>query len=121
MLPILITDGDSENQVTDLETERNSEMTDIIVTKSAKASYLVTVTIGGHEITMQLDTGAAVSIILEPTYKAYFTEFPLTETKPFKSYSGDQLQLLKQICVPVKYDTQTVTYLTSSSGKRHLY
>ena len=35
--------GDSENQVTDLESERNSEMNGIIATKSAKAGYLVTV------------------------------------------------------------------------------
>ena len=46
-------------------------------------------TIGGHEITMQLDTGAAVSFIPKPTYKTHFTEFPLTETKPLKSYLDD--------------------------------
>ena len=92
-------DGDSENQVTDLETEKNSEMNGITAMKSAKAGYLVSVTVGGHEITMQLDTGTAVSIIPEPTYKTYLTEFPLAETKQLKSYSGDQLQLLGQIYV----------------------
>ena len=45
-------DGDSENQVTDLETEKNSEMNGITAIKSAKAGYLVSVTVGGHEITM---------------------------------------------------------------------
>ena len=49
----------------DLETEEILEMNSIIATKSTKASYLVTVTIGGHKITMQLDTGAAVSANLQ--------------------------------------------------------
>jgi len=93
----------------DLDVESNSDMNGIVAAKYAKAGYLVTVAIGGHEITMQLDTGAAVSIIPESTYKTYFTKFTLTETKPLKSYSGDQLELLGQICVPVKYDTQTAT------------
>ena len=57
-------------------------MNGIVATKHAKAGYLVTVTIGGHEITMQLDNGAAVSIILASTYNACFTKFILTETKP---------------------------------------
>jgi len=84
-------------------------MNGIVAVKHAKAGYLVTVTIGGHEIAMQFDTGAAVSIIPESTYNTYFTKVILTETRPLKSYSGNQLELLGQICVPVKYDTQMAT------------
>jgi len=69
-------DGDSENQVTDLEMEGNSEMNGITAMKSAKAGYLISVTVGGQEITMQLDTGTGVSIVPKPIYKTYFTEFP---------------------------------------------
>jgi len=88
------TDIESENQVADLDIESNSDINGIVAAKHAKARYLVTISIGGHEITMHLDTGATVSIIPESTYKTYFTKFILTETKPAKSSSGDKLELL---------------------------
>ena len=40
--------SEQENQVTDLDVESNSDMNGIV---AAKAGYLVTVTIRGHEIT----------------------------------------------------------------------
>jgi len=104
---VIYPDTDSESER--LGCESNSDTNGIIAARCAKPRYLVAVTIGGHKITMQLDTGAAVSIIPESTYKTYFRRFILTETKPLNSYSGDKLELLGQICVPVKYDTQTVT------------
>jgi len=88
MLPILIVMVIQKTR-SQIWRQRNSEMNSIIAMKSAKTGHLVTVTIGGHEITMQLDTGATESIIPKPTYKTYFTEFPLTETKPLKSYLGN--------------------------------
>ena len=102
-------DSDSENQVTDLEAEIDTDLNGVVTAKSTKAGYLVTVAIGGNNVAMQLDTGAAVSIIPETTYKSHLSKFTLTETKPLKSYSGDKLELLGQIRVPVKYESQTAT------------
>jgi len=49
------------SRIWDFETEKNSN--GITAMKSAKAGYLVSVTVEGHEIAMQLETGATVSII----------------------------------------------------------
>ena len=53
--------------------------------------------------TMQLDTGAAVSIIPDTIYNKYLTGRCLTETKPLRSYSGNQLDLLGELEAPVMY------------------
>ena len=95
--------------MTYLNAESDTDLNGVVTAKSTKAGYLVIVTIGGHDVTMQLDTGAAVSIIPEATYKSHLSKYTLTETKPLKSYSRDKLELLGQIRVPVKYESQTVT------------
>ena len=80
-----------------------------VVTKQKTRGYYVDVDIDGHKVTMQLDTGAAVSIIPDTIYNKYLTGRCLTETKPLRSYSGNQLDLLGELVVPVKYESQTMT------------
>ena len=46
---------------------------------------------------MQLDTGAAVSVTPETMYNKVFTGKCLTETRPLKRYSGDQLDILSMV------------------------
>ena len=43
------------------------------VTKLSKTVYTVDVEIDGHKVTMQLDTGAAVSIIPDTVYSKLLT------------------------------------------------
>ena len=79
------------------------------VTKSNKAEYTVDIEIEGHKVNMQLDTGAAVSIIPETLYNKILTKRHLTRTRPLRSYSGDKLDLLGELQVSVKYGAQTIT------------
>ena len=78
------------------------------ITRSQKG-YTVDVEINGHKVNMQLDTGAAVSIIPETLYNSILRGHPLTETRPLKSYSGNSLSLLGQLQVTVKHNSQVVT------------
>ena len=79
------------------------------VTKSNNAGYTVDIEIEGHKVNMQLDTGAAVSIIPETLYNKILTKRHLTRTRPLRSYSGDKLDLLGESQVSVKYGAQTMT------------
>ena len=91
------------------EPEENLYLNGIhVVIKQKTRGYYVDVDIEGHNVTMQLDTGAAVSIIPDTIYK-YLTGWYLTETKPLRSYSGNQLYLLGELEVSVKYESQTRT------------
>ena len=80
-----------------------------VVIKQITRGYYVDVNIDGHNVTMQLDTGALVSIIPDTIYNKYLTGQYLTEAKPLRSYSGNQLDLLGELEVPVKYESQTMT------------
>lgn len=58
-------------------------------------------------IVMELDTGAAVSLISEETYHKLFSDIPLQEsTVKLKSYSGEDIPVLGQTQVLVKYNQQ---------------
>lgn len=71
--------------------------------KSDRTGYTVEVEIAGHKVIMQLDTGTVVSIIFEEIYHNHLRKWPLTRTKLLRSYSGDKLDLLGELQVPVKY------------------
>ena len=56
---------------------------------------------------MELDTGAAVSIIAEGTWKQLFQEKPLEPAAmKLKTYSGEELEILGQLVVRVRYGAQ---------------
>ena len=79
------------------------------VIKSSKTGYTVDVEIDGHTVTMQVDTGATVSIIPDTVYSKLLTRRCLTETRPLQSYSGEKLDLLGELQVSVKYGSQVLT------------
>ena len=60
---------------------------------------------------MELDTGAAISVINESTYKTILTQQPALEKSDVKlhTYSGEQLTILGELQVTVHYNEQTVT------------
>ena len=74
-----------------------------------QTGYTVDVEIDGHTVTMQVDTGAAVSIIPDTVYSKLLTRRCLTETRPLRSYSGEKLDLLGELQVSVKYGSQVLT------------
>ena len=56
---------------------------------------------------MEIDTGAAVSIIPESLYSAKFVRFPLVKSKVvLKTYSDERLQVLGEVQLPVHYQGQ---------------
>ena len=69
----------------------------------------VQVLVNGQQLTMELDTGAAISIILEETRKTLFADQKLRESSlVLKTYTGELMQVVGQLNVWVKYGTQEV-------------
>ena len=65
---------------------------------------LVELTINGEKTQMELDTGAAVSIISTETQCKLFPHEQLTDSSLIlTTYSGEQLQVAGQMLVHVKY------------------
>ena len=64
--------------------------------------------INDASITMELDTGAAVTIISEKDFKQFFENTPLSKSELLlKTYSGDRLTVLGTINAVVLYEQQT--------------
>ena len=70
----------------------------------------VTVKLNGIDATMEVDTGAALSVISEQTYKTLFTtaSVPRLEasTVQLKTYTGEEIKLSGQTTVDVSYKNQ---------------
>ena len=67
----------------------------------------VQVLVNGRQLTMEVDTGAAISIISEETRKTLFTDQKLREVSlVLKTYTGEPMQVVGQLNVRVKYGTQ---------------
>lgn len=69
----------------------------------------VDLTLEGKHLRMELDTGAAQSLISEKTYKSLFPSWPLLPaTAKLRTYSGESLQVLGQQEVEAQYGEQKV-------------
>ena len=69
-----------------------------------------TVRIGEAELSMEVDTGAACSLIPEKVYQGLLASYPLKPCSAvLTSYSGDQVPVLGEISVPVMYGDQRAT------------
>ena len=67
----------------------------------------VDVEIEGQAVTMELDTGAAVSVMSESCYQRLLPHSPLDRSKAvLTTYSGEPLKLLGEKQVSVQYGTQ---------------
>ena len=67
----------------------------------------VQVLVNGQQLTMELDTGAAIFIISEETRKPCFADQKLRESSlVLKTYTGEPMQVVGQLNVRVKYGTQ---------------
>ena len=74
------------------------------------SGYQIELLLEGRQVTMEVDTGSAVSIISETEYNNLFKHLQLKPTNiQLKTYSGEQLLLLGEIQVSVKYRTSTTT------------
>ena len=63
-------------------------------------STLVPVKVNGENISMELDTGASVSIMTEEAWRRRFPKVPLEESQiKFKTYTGEALEIIGQALV----------------------
>ena len=69
----------------------------------------VEVVVDGNPLTMELDTGAAVSLVSESTYQEYWPDRQLQECQTrLSTYSGEPLSVLGTLEVEVQYEGQRV-------------
>ena len=74
-----------------------------------RLGYQVQLLLKGKPIKMEVDTGSTVSIISEIANKKLFQYLPLKPTHFYlKTYSDEQLTLLGEFQVRVRYQTQEV-------------
>ena len=91
------------------ESDSDSEKFYLYKFKEAKSSPIqVSLKVEGIPLTMELDTGAAVSIISEATRKAKLPHIKLRKSKVvLKTYTDEPLQVNGQLNVHVQYGQQT--------------
>ena len=71
-------------------------------------STLVPVKVNGENISMELDTGASVSIMTEEAWRRRFPKVPLEESQiKFKTYTGEALEIIGQALVEETYQDKT--------------
>ena len=82
-----------------------------IGTGSPEPSIVVPVSINGTDISMELDTGATVSVMSEQMWKDEFSTSAPLEPSPLKlkTYTGEHLKIKGQASVEVNYNGQNVT------------
>ena len=81
----------------------------------SQSSHPITVdmVINSTTLSMEVDTGAAVSVISEDTSKALFPDMALQPTQiVLKTYTGEQMQVRGQMTVEVQYQDQLSKSLT---------
>ena len=77
------------------------------VKDTAEHSIQVDVQVNGVPLVMELDTGAAYSIISEETRKRLFPNLMLEDVDlPLVTYTGERLNVLGQMSVQVQYEEQ---------------
>ena len=78
-------------------------------TKDSTKPLVVSMTLNDKEIPMEIDTGSAVTVLPESTYRSILTE-PLQEsTIKLCTYSGEQLEVKGTAMCKVKYDDKICT------------
>ena len=71
--------------------------------------YQANIRVDNENIVMEIDTGAAVSIIPQELYETKLSHLPLSKSKAvLKTYSGERLQVLGEVQLPVRYQGQSV-------------
>ena len=82
-----------------------------VTSKGKIMPYFVQLIVQGQNTTLEIDTGAAVTVVNEPTYHQWHvkcnTPLQPTSTK-LKSYSGEIIPVLGSVQVLVEYETQKI-------------
>ena len=103
----LVSESDTTN--TNSTTAVGQEYPLFTVTASQTPPIVIPVKINDKQIQMELDTGAAVSLVSEGTYKLHWPEQQLQQSSDkLKMYSGEYLDILGSADVTVEYGEQQV-------------
>ena len=106
---------DSPRQVPSSDTTSSSNVQSLSYTLfpviSRSQPIMLSVKANGHDLRMELDTGAAVSIISEDTFKSVFKDsVSITPTDiSLRTYLGNQLPVLGSAEVEVVYNSQVLS------------
>ena len=89
--------------------DTDSELPLFKIKDSSKAVHPITVDmeISGKALNMEVNTGAAVSIISKATYQKLFSQVPLKSAPiRLKTYTGDPITVKGEMIAQVKYGSQ---------------
>ena len=76
-------------------------------TPQSNKPFQVEMVIEGHSLSMEIDTGAAFSLVAEDVYRQNWGDKSLTESKVnLRTYSGEQIAVLGCLQVNVEYNGQ---------------
>ncbi|RXN17967.1 integrase core domain [Labeo rohita] len=77
----------------------------VYTAQGQKDGLFLQLDLSGNTVTMQIDTGASVSLIPESVYKELLSDCPLQPVEiHLSSYTGDIIPVLGEIQVPVQYN-----------------
>ena len=112
-------DGGKKVQALSIEDDANEDSDSGLTVKAIGAEnskrlsgqpITVTVFVNEREVAMELDTGAAVSIMSEQTLRRVFPEAPLKQTAVLlKTYTGEPVKVLGELTAAVRYGKQCCT------------
>ena len=92
----------------DVEVSPTNHVTLFQVLDEGKCPIMVDIEVEKCVIPMEVDTGAAVSLVSSSLYQRLFPGLPLESSKlVLTTYTGEQLKLLGERMVEVKYGTQS--------------
>ena len=95
--------------VSEMDTTAEHEYPLFTLSTSHTPPLTISVKINEKQVLMELDTGAAVSLVSEDTRKQHWPEQQLREsTARLKTYSGEHLEVLGSMDVEVAYGEQQV-------------
>lgn len=78
------------------------------VNSVAKKGYIVTMNVEGQDLPMQVDTGAAVTIVPESVYKAKLSHVKCEPSViVLKTYTGQKMHVVGECTVNARYEGQT--------------
>ena len=104
-----------ENKTKWVEVEATDKDELQLFTLGERASNQITVQVqvNGQQLSMELDTGAAVSIISQDTKQSLFPDLPLQPCHiNLRTYTGEAIQVAGEIKVDVQYGQQTLEQLS---------
>ena len=92
------------------DSDTDSELPLFKIRDSSKVAHPLTVDIeiNGRALNMEVDTGAAVSIISKTTYQKLFSEIPIKPASlRLRTYTSESIDVEGEMTAQVKYASQT--------------